>query len=369
MVAKFGIVMVGLSAVLVLPANAMTGEKCRVVLGLSTQHSPSALRHPWDALPTFPAAGEPIRANHKGILTHALENEGDTGWIYNVPDLLGSYVAEYFPGAAVCQYEGALLLTYRDKGKTIILKPLGVSDAKAAQIIDSIMGKHSGIVFDGIPPKVSNLVSEPSLKKTVDPTNVTYLYDAKEQAELAGGKFKSKRRLVNKFEATYPRYKVYDLRSSPELLDPTFKKQLMVQIVELTKRWAEQKEATVKDKGHVAAEAEALQGTLDQFEALGLEGSAVVVDGKVVAFAYGAKKSKDTFASLYEKADRNYDGAYQKMSKILAEKALQKGFTKLDYQSIPPDETSEQGTTTNTLRDTKMSWRPITVLDWVKIEK
>ncbi len=123
-----------------------------------------------------------------------------------------------------------------------------------------------------------------------------YLYLRTDLSTLAGKKFQAKRNHLNKFRRTY-NYEYVPL--TPDRIR---------ECLDLEAEWCkvnncDQHEGTGNER-------RALIYALHNFEALGLTGGILHVDGKIVAFTFGMPINQDTFGVHVEKADTSIDGAY-----------------------------------------------------------
>lgn len=134
---------------------------------------------------------------------------------------------------------------------------------------------------------------------TCDRSYTDYIYARGALATLAGKKLQPKRNHANRFAAAYPDYELLEL--TPALL-PECK--------ELEQRWAKEKGEQTEGRLTYEAEQRSLFAAFEHWEALGCQGAALRVDGKIVAFTYGAPVNYDTFDVCAEKADTAYEGAY-----------------------------------------------------------
>ena len=124
-----------------------------------------------------------------------------------------------------------------------------------------------------------------------------YLYLRTDLATLAGKKFQAKRNHLNKFRRTYTNYEYVPLTSDR-----------IQECLDLEAEWCkvnncDQHEGTGNER-------RALIYALHNFDALGLTGGILHVDGKIVAFTFGMPINQDTFGVHVEKADTTIDGAY-----------------------------------------------------------
>lgn len=123
-----------------------------------------------------------------------------------------------------------------------------------------------------------------------------YVYRRRDLAELKGKDYQPKRNHVNKFRKSY-NYEYTQLTDS-----------IVPHCQEMYNLWCE--EHNCDEDESLDYEREAVNFALKHFRALDLQGGAIWVEGEIVAFTYGSAINHDTFDVLVEKADTNYNGAY-----------------------------------------------------------
>ena len=166
------------------------------------------------------------------------------------------------------------------------------------------------------------------------------LYLRTDLATLAGKKFQAKRNHLNKFRRTYTNYEYVPLTSDR-----------IQECLDLEAEWCkvnncDQHEGTGNER-------RALIYALHNFDALGLTGGILHVDGKIVAFTFGMPINQDTFGVHVEKADTTIDGAY----------------TMINYEfanHIPEQYTyinREEDLGIEGLRKAKLSYQPVIILE------
>ena len=131
---------------------------------------------------------------------------------------------------------------------------------------------------------------------TADRDYADYLYLRTDLAMLAGKKYQSKRNHVNKFKRTY-NYEYTSITSDR-----------IQECLELEAEWC--KANNCDQHEGTGNERRALVYALHNFEALGLTGGILHVDGKIAAFTFGMPINQNTFGVHVEKADTGIDGAY-----------------------------------------------------------
>lgn len=174
-----------------------------------------------------------------------------------------------------------------------------------------------------------------------------YIYLRTDLASLHGKKLNAKRNHVNRFRAEHPDFIYRPL--TPDLFDDC--RRLMA-------IWQEEK---TDDSVTIDAERQVMETVLANWEALGMMGGSIFVEGRMVAFTYGAAVTTDTFDICVEKADRHVEGAFSIINQQFAEH--------LPEQYIYLNREEDMGIPG--LRQSKLSYHPETLLTYnsVKINK
>ena len=130
-----------------------------------------------------------------------------------------------------------------------------------------------------------------------------YVYKADDLKTLKGRKYAQKRNHVNKFKSLYNYH--YEAITKENIAD----------CLQLEESWISQH---AEDES-AQSEYITIQKAFQHFEALGLLGGALYVDGKLVAFTYGSAIRNDIFCTHVEKADIHYEGVYQMINYLFAQ--------------------------------------------------
>ena len=166
-----------------------------------------------------------------------------------------------------------------------------------------------------------------------------YIYRRSDLALLQGGHLQAKRNHVNRFRAEYPDFEYRPL--TPELFDECRR---------LTEIWKEEKDANET----ISAERQVMETVFGNWDALGMIGGSIFVNGHMVAFSYGVAVTNDTFDICVEKADRNIEGAFAIINQQFAEH--------LPEQYIYVNREEDMGLPG--LRKAKMSYHPEILLSF-----
>ena len=172
-----------------------------------------------------------------------------------------------------------------------------------------------------------------------------YIYSLSDLCQLTGRKYQPKRNHVNRFEALYD-YTFEELR--PEDID---------ECLRLEGEWQQRKEADeVDDVEHrteheyeMSEEQRAIRRAFDAYEALGLYGGVLRVEGRMVAFTYGSQITPEVFCTHIEKADSSYEGVFPMINRCFARALAERGYTMVNRE----EDMGLAG-----LRRSKMSYHP-----------
>lgn len=172
-----------------------------------------------------------------------------------------------------------------------------------------------------------------------------YIYEREKLINLSGKKLQSKRNHINKFKNLYPNYEYKPL--TPDLIP---------ECIRLEKQWRD----VSKDDGNENDLDESLSGefrsmirAFNRWDRLGLIGGTIWVDGNLVAFTYGCPINDNTFDVCVEKADVNYEGAFNIINQEFV-KHLPEQYFYINRE----EDMGEEG-----LRRAKLSYKPDILLE------
>lgn len=166
-----------------------------------------------------------------------------------------------------------------------------------------------------------------------------YLYLRKDLAALRGKDYQMKRNRANKFRKTY------DYRYTPMTAE------MVTDCLAMYDLWC--RDRRCEEDVSLATEKEALEYGLQHFRELQLTGGVLWVEGKVIAFTYGAPVNHDTFCIHAEKALAAYEGAYTVINQEFACR-LPEEYTYINRE----EDLGVEG-----LRTAKLSYRPVLLLE------
>lgn len=228
--------------------------------------------------------------------------------------------------------------------RSVYLFPMGEGDKKAA--LDAVIAdaRKRGIPcrFTGMLAKDCGLLEELYPGKFHyhhDRDSFDYVYHIDDLAELKGKKFQKKRNHLNRFWATHPDAVLTPI--TPENLE---------RCKALVEKWYALR---LENDPHADFKMEqvAIRRALANWEALGLEGLLLSVDGEDVAMTVGSTFGGDTFDIHFEKALDIADGAYAAINNGFA-RYLREKYPQVSYLNREEDMGLEG------LRKAKLSYNP-----------
>lgn len=166
-----------------------------------------------------------------------------------------------------------------------------------------------------------------------------YIYSSDDLITLSGKKYHSKRNHIARFNR--------ENHWSYENIN----KENLEECRAFNTRWEEEKGAGATSG--VLTELEMVDKAFDNFDALGLTGGLLRIDGEVVAYTFGEEITPEIFCVHVEKALANVTGAYPMINREFAERKLS------SYRFI----NREEDVGVEGLRKAKLSYHPSILLE------
>lgn len=141
------------------------------------------------------------------------------------------------------------------------------------------------------------------------PGYMDYIYNSRDLAALAGGKYSKKRNLIAQFNKQTAAARKVELVPITSAVSGA--------CLGLLDRWAHSPE-TGAHLEMLDCERKAILNSLKNFERLGMQGVLALIDGEAAGFAFGSRLNADTFVLNFEKALDNVKGLYQFLDNELA---------------------------------------------------
>lgn len=165
-----------------------------------------------------------------------------------------------------------------------------------------------------------------------------YLYEVKSLCDLTGEKLHKKKNLISQFKRSYPDYQVHEIKGELKTKCFLFAKALL-----------NSHEKVSKD---LVDELSAIETSFRYFDELGLEGLALTVEGRLVAFSVFSRLNESTYDIQFEKSDAGFKGAAQVINHETAQY----------LQDVCRYVNREQDLGIRGLRQAKLSYEPVKLI-------
>ena len=255
----------------------------------------------------------------------------------------------------VAEAEGCLVTRLDYLEQPFFAFPIGGGDKKRA-----MERLHRYAIEQGFPFCVDGVTAEhKALMESVFPGRLhfqacrewfDYVYLAEKLATLSGKKLHAKRNHINRFLEEYGD----DWRYVP--LTPALLPECRAMLADWTRAHLE----AGGDPVGLESEGLALQRAFEHFEYLGLEGGALYIGERMIAFTIGEKISSDTCNVHFEKADAAVQGAYPMINREFVRQVL-RTHPEIVYINRE-DDSAEEG-----LRKAKLSYDPAFLLEKYRV--
>ena len=204
----------------------------------------------------------------------------------------------------VCVLENAVVLRYTFDGQRAYM--VCTAEELSLELTEALLDDSNGdLTLIGLEDsQVPQLQTSHSISVEPVRNQYDYIYRRTDLAELHGSHLNAKRNHIHRFRAEHPDFEYRPL--TPELFDECRR---------LTEIWQEDKNVNIS----ITAERRVMETIFSNWDALDMIGGSIFVDGRMVAFTYGAAVTKDTFDVCVEKADRHVEGAFAIINQQFAE--------------------------------------------------
>ncbi|MBQ7710867.1 MAG: DUF2156 domain-containing protein [Bacteroidales bacterium] len=207
----------------------------------------------------------------------------------------------------VCVLENAVVLRYTFNGQRAYM--VCTSEALSLELIEILFDNSNGdLTLIGLEDsQVAQLLSfnsKFSISVEPDRDQYDYIYRRTDLATLHGRHLDAKRNHIHRFCAEHPDFEYRPL--TPEFFNECRR---------LTEIWQEEKDAS----DTIDVEKQVMETIFSNWDALGMTGGSIIVDGRMVAFTYGSAVTTDTLDVCVEKADRHVEGAFAIINQQFAE--------------------------------------------------
>ncbi|MBE6773485.1 MAG: DUF2156 domain-containing protein [Ruminococcaceae bacterium] len=274
---------------------------------------------------------------------------GDRDWIRKRTAEMGCPSCEYTFGnifsytakmdIKVAEIYGCLVTRCIFGDSVLYCYPMGNGDRKKAveELVQDGLGSGKDFVFFGLTRDFAEELESfypGRFNIEFDRDGSDYLYYSEDLINLSGKKYQPKRNHISYFEKNYNwEYEVITNDNIPECID-------------MNSRWIET--ALAEFREDLEYEFEIIKLAFANYDALGLKGGLIRVDGEVIAFTVGEEMNENTFCVHFEKAFSSYRGAYPIINREFCKRELS------SYKYI--DREDDVGA--ENLRKAKLSYHP-----------
>lgn len=274
---------------------------------------------------------------------------GDREWIRKRTAEMGCPSCEYTFGnifsytakmdIKVAEIYGCLVTRCIFGDRVLYCYPMGNGDRKKAveELVQDGLGCGKDFAFFGLTRDFAEELESfypGRFNIEFDRDGSDYLYYSEDLINLSGKKYQPKRNHISYFEKNYNwEYEVITNDNIPECID-------------MNSRWIET--ALAEFREDLEYEFEIIKLAFANYDALGLKGGLIRVDGEVIAFTVGEEMNENTFCVHFEKAFSSYRGAYPIINREFCKRELS------SYKYI--DREDDVGA--ENLRKAKLSYHP-----------
>ena len=249
---------------------------------------------------------KPLTIDQKSLCHQLLSCGGRRGCEYSFTNL---YLWGRQNAAIV---EGQLVIFSQFDRKSIYLYPVGCCGKQ-----DTLEALIRDAKERGIPCRFTGLNQDDcaelerlypgKFRYHFDRDSFDYVYDINDLADLKGKKYQKKRYHLNRFRQEHPEHRFQPIT-----------RENIPQVQQLVDKWYEMRLAQDPHMDFHMERA-AINKAFRFFEALGMEGLVLIVDGEMVAMTMGSPLNEDTFDIHFEKALDVMDGTYPAINQGFAQ--------------------------------------------------
>ncbi|MDR2456481.1 MAG: phosphatidylglycerol lysyltransferase domain-containing protein [Deltaproteobacteria bacterium] len=197
------------------------------------------------------------------------------------------------------RHEGCLCVKAEPKGGApFAFAPLGEGDFLAA--LDFLVDSMPEPKLSRVPEEAAGKIAQafPGWVVEPDPDNDDYVYLAEKLITLSGRRMHQKKNHYNNFIQNN-RFELVEVSEA-----------LHDELVAVEAKWLTSKTEKLGPDNHLNLEREAVHALLENFSALGIQGLAIRIEGRIEAFTLGESLSSDTALIHVEKGNPDIRGIY-----------------------------------------------------------
>ena len=212
---------------------------------------------------------------------------------------------QFWYSTEVCVLPGAVVLRFSLEGKCAYM--LCMPGTPSCELLEALCADCGHrLTLLGLEDEAALQLRRNACRKGIDISveprrdQFDYIYRRERLASLRGGKLQAKRNHVNRFRASHPDFEYRSLE--PSLFDECHR---------VATLWHDGKKHDNPFYGDtIEVEKNAMETIFSHWDELGMRGGSIFVDGRMVAFTYGAAVTTDTFDVCVEKADPGVEDAF-----------------------------------------------------------
>jgi len=244
--------------------------------------------------------------------------------------------------------EGILYLTAKWNGRFFVMQPFGPADrmpeavGRQLEWFQSVGQPFQASGLEASMAAVYEQYEGLSFQVQSNRDDFDYLYQTADLIQLAGRKYHSKKNHLNSFRKDYAEAEYLPI--TPEI----------VQDCKLNiNAWYKMRSQDLPDDPFLALERAAVIEVLNNFTDFKLQGGAIAVGKRIVAFTFGEQLNRDTAVIHVEKADPAVRGAYP---------AINQAFLAHEWSHLPYVNRQEDMGIAG-MRKAKESYKPVRMIE------
>ena len=244
--------------------------------------------------------------------------------------------------------DGTIILSSKPDGEYSFSYPIGKEPQKAIKELEAFCKEFSiPMRFFGVSTEErDNLLSlYPESEFHSDRDRFDYLYEKNAILTLIGKKYSTQRNHINKFKKLYTDWNFEEITA-----------QNIPEIIEFTKGFTFNSSEKDEDANK---ELELCCEVLENYDAFGMFGGALRVNGKIAGYSIG-EIIGDTLFCHIEKADISYHGAYQMVTNQFLRMYAENDEVKFVNRE---DDCGDEG-----LRKSKLSYNPVELIEKTEVK-
>lgn len=253
-----------------------------------------------------------------------------------------------------CEEDGVLYMTCQWENQLMALQPYGPEE-KMEEATEKFLAyfEQQGrpFVMTGIEKGYAEVLQNfagASFSIEPDRDNFDYVYLSEKLISLSGRKLHSKKNHLNAFRKMYPQAEYLPITED-----------ILPDCLEELQRWYDIRIQDEPDDPFIGWESRAIREVFADYAYFGLKGSAIRLDGRIIAFTFGEQLNTDSVVVHVEKADPAIRGAYPAINQAY----VQHYWQEMTYINREEDMGHEG------LRKAKESYKPVKMIEKFNVKR